>query len=175
MRRTMFLLGAAGAMTLLASAACSSTDDGGGGSGNTGNATTTTSTGSGSGGCDCYSCSGYIMACVAGCPAGDPRDVVCQGSLPTMVALNECICDPERGNCATQCAGTCSMSVGGAGGGGGTVSGGGTGGTVSGGGTGGVDSGSGGDSADCMPCQAAAAQNVCAGEMTACGNLKTCG
>jgi len=167
MRRTMFLLlGAAGALTLLASAACSSNDDGGGGSGNTGNATTTTSTGSGSGGCDCYSCSGYIMACAEECPAGDPRDVVCQGSLPTMVALNECICDPERGNCATQCARTCSMNVGGAGGGGGTVSG---------GGSGGVDSGSGGDSADCMPCQLAAAGNACTAEMVACGNLKTCG
>ena len=173
MKRTMFfLLGAASAVTLLASAACSSKDDGGGGSGNTGNATTTTATGSG--GCDCYSCSGYIAACFTQCP-GDPRDVVCQGSLATMAALNECICDPARGNCAPQCAGTCSMSVGGAGGVGGMGGAGGGGGTVSGGGT---DSGSGGDSADCIPCQAAAVQSPggkCSAEIAACAALGTCG
>jgi hypothetical protein len=166
----MFLLGAASALTLLASAACSSSDDGGGGSGNTGNTSTTTTstgTGTGSGGCDCYSCSAYIMACAQGCPQGDPRDVVCQGSLSTMVALNECICDPARGNCQTQCPVTCSMSLGGAGG---------VGGMGSGGGTGGVDSGSGGESPEvCMNCQAAAAAGQCTSEMVACGNLKTCG
>ena len=166
MKRTMlFLLGAAGAMALLASEACSSKDDTG--------ATTTTATGSG--GCDCYPCGNYIIACAVGCPAGDPREAVCPGSLDTMVELNDCICDPARGNCASECAGTCSMNLGGAGGTGGSGATGGGGGTVSGGGTGGTDSGAGGDSATCMTCQGNAASGVCGPLFAACVALKTCG
>ena len=168
MKRTIyFLIGAASVIGLLASAACKSSDNGGGGSGNTGNNTTTTHTGTaGAGGCDCYPCGAYILACAAGCPAGSPLDLVCPGSLPTMVTLNDCICDPARGNCAADCAATCSMNVGGAGGSGGSVS--------SGGGSGGLDSGSGGDSPNCMTCQGTAAQGVCAAQFNACLALTTC-
>jgi hypothetical protein len=167
MKRTiLFLIGATSMIGLLASAACSSKDDGGGGSGNTGNTTTTHTGTGGAGGCGCYSCGAYIIACTQGCPAGSPLDLVCSGSLPTMVTLNDCICDPARGNCATECAATCSVEVGGGGGTGGAIS--------SGGGMGGLDSGSGGDSPGCMACQGNAATGICSAEFNACAALTTC-
>jgi len=64
----------------------------------------------------CYTCKAYIIACSSQCPAGSPFDIICADSLPIMMDLNACICDDALGNCAADCAGTCSMGTGGAGG-----------------------------------------------------------
>ena len=99
------------ATTLIIAGACSSGDDDDGAG-----ASTATGTATGSGGaCGCWSCSDYSIACATECPAGNPRDLVCDASEPTLDALNECICDPARGNCLAECPTTCALTSGQAG------------------------------------------------------------
>ena len=126
---TLITLAVGGTVALLASAACSSDSNGDGGS---------SPTGSG-GACGCLSCADYTVACITECPAGDPRDVICEASLPTVAALNECVCDPNIGNCVKECAYTCSLELNQGGGSPGSGSGGGAGGLV--------------DSTGCTQCQ----------------------
>lgn len=167
-RRTWNLLGIVSSLAVVAVVACSSDDTSGTGTGSgTGTSTGTssgTSTGTSAGtstgtqSCDgCYSCGPYALACATQCPDGDPRDLLCEQSLPISMALNECICDPGRGNCQSDCGGVCSLNVGGGGAG-----------------TGGA--GTGGDSAGCMSCQMAAVANAgpCYDEFMACGEDTEC-
>lgn len=154
MERTYWMaLAALGTGALLATAACDSEDDGDGGGGAT--ATGTTTAGGGGGGtCSCMPCADYIIACTTECPAGDPRDVICEASLPVMGAVNDCICDAARGNCEADCPTTCAMDIGG----GGAAQGG----------------APAADTSDCVPCQGEAITDVCKTEFDACAALRNC-
>ena len=161
-RQTWNLLGVVSSLAVLAVAACSTDDTSGTSTGSTTGTSTGTSsgtstgtsagTGTGTSSCDgCYSCGPYALACATQCPEGDPRDLLCDSSFPVSMALNECICDPERGACDELCGATCALNVGGGGAG-----------------TGGA--GQGGDADGCMACQSAAVQASapCVSEFNAC-------
>ncbi|MBW2525743.1 MAG: hypothetical protein JRI23_16285 [Deltaproteobacteria bacterium] len=150
----LWSLGGLTAFGLALFAGCDSSDDGNGTGG---------STASGTGGaCTCYPCSEYIAECINECPAGDPREVVCDSALPTLISLNQCICDPSGGDCRDVCQATCALSDA----------------LVGGGGPGGA--GTGGALADdpsaCIPCQseAIATGGPCIAEWDACAASDSC-
>ncbi len=126
MKRNIILVaGAALALGLAATAACSVdiVDDlGSGGTGGVGGSTTvgvggSTATGMGGMGA-CLSCAEFLTACSNGDPACDP-EALCEASLEVAAALSECICTEcadamecgPRCNADTDACGSCQSAA----------------------------------------------------------------
>lgn len=96
--RFFYLLGA---VALMATAACTTTDDDGDGGGGAGGTAGSGGTGGTGGGVACVSCADWLNSCDPEC---DDHEVICEG--PGMTAFESmvvCMC----GECESDCGGTC--------------------------------------------------------------------